>query len=154
MAPRLQPHQLTAVAQGQPVPAPVRRRNLESEMQRALIKWWSIACLDFHVPECLLFSVPNGGGGGEKRGYWLKLEGCRKGAPDLFLAVFRCTSHHTDGSPDRCAFGLFLELKTPTGILSLDQQLFHEALRFQGYRVEVVRTLEECKSIITDYLTK
>ncbi len=124
---------------------PAKRRNLESEMQRALVKWWGANCQHFGVAECLLFSIPNGGGGGEKRGHWLKMEGCRKGAPDLVLAT---------NSYDMSLSALFMELKTPTGRVLPEQAAFHAALRSQGYRVEIVRTLEEGINIITTYLTK
>lgn len=150
---RLQNHQLRALAAGQPCPAPkAARKNLESECQRALIRWWKVECKRFGIPECLLFSIPNGGGGGAKRGHWLKLEGQRKGAPDLCLAVPKLYDAKAETTDIEFA-GLFLELKTPTGVLSLDQQLFHEALKSQGYRVEVVRSLEECQKVITEYLT-
>lgn len=126
-------------------------------MQRALIKWWAGACGGFGVPECLLFSVPNGGGGGARRGHWLQLEGCRRGAPDLMLA---CRGQ-SRGLDQMIAMdlvfeypALFLELKTPTGILSLDQQTFHGILRASGYQVEVCRSLEEAQKVITEYLTK
>lgn len=142
------------------VPAPPRRRrNEESEMQRALIRWWTLNCRHFGVPEILLFSIPNGGGGGEKRGHWLKLEGARKGAPDLFLAAPQKDRNqgrsdnecHEEWLPD--FHGLFIELKTARGQVSPEQEVFHELLTAQGYRVVVCRSLPECIDTITAYLT-
>lgn len=135
-----------------------RRRNPESECQRALIRWWRTACREFGVPEILLFSIPNGGGGGEKRGVWLKLEGLRKGAPDLMLArasFERLTPK--SGEPyfltgTRRLHALFIELKTPTGRLSPEQEIYHEHLRTAGYAIVVARSLDECKKAIREYL--
>ena len=136
-----------------------RRKNIESEMQRALIKWWQMACRGFGVPEILLFSIPNGGGGGEKRGHWLKLEGCRKGVPDLMLAVPQ-TDRNQGRTDDEChaewlpdIHGLFLELKTTTGRLSPEQEVYHQRLSEAGYKVVVCRSLDECKKVITEYLS-
>ena len=138
----LQSHQLVAARLGQPIPPPKRRKNLESEMQRALIKWWGVECKKFGVPECLLFSIPNGGNWDAKRGSIMKLEGQRKGAPDLMLAV---NMGHSGGA-------LFIELKTSVGALSVDQSLFHVHLTNYGYRTAVCRSLEEAQKVITEYL--
>ncbi len=144
----LQPHQLRALTAGQPLPPPIRRprKNEESVMQRALIKWWGVNCCLFGVPECLLFSIPNGGNGSAKRGSIMKAEGQRKGAPDLMLSVPRLVGEHWEN-------GLFLELKTPSGHVSPEQEAFHDHLSNRGYKVVVCRSLEECINEITTYLT-
>ena len=113
-------------------------------MQRALIKWWAVECKKFGVPECLLFSIPNGGNWDAKRGSIMKLEGQRKGAPDLMLAT-----------PSIRGWGvcLFIELKTPDGVVSMEQRLFHLHLINYGYAVHVCRSLEEAQKVITEYLT-
>jgi uncharacterized protein YcgL (UPF0745 family) len=49
--------------------------------------------------------------------------------------------------------GLFLELKTRKGTVSPEQEVFHQRLTEQGYRVRVCRTLVECINEITAYLT-
>lgn len=136
-----------------------RRRNDESQMQRALVKWWAMACRGFGVPELCLFSVPNGGNMDARRGSIMKAEGQRKGCPDLFLAVPQTDRNqgrsdnecHAEWLPD--LHGLFLELKTKTGRLSPEQEVYHEILRKQEYAVHVCRTLEECIKTITEYLT-
>lgn len=145
---------LTAKGLGAKLPAPKpRRRNLESEMQRALIIWWHRNCAKFGAPECLLFSIPNGFNADPKRGSVLKLEGLRKGAPDLFLAkpVARPVGEHDDW---RTTSGLFLELKAPHGHVSAEQEAFHELLRRQSYKCEVVWSLPDAINAITNYLTK
>lgn len=160
---RLQPHQLKAYtaheASGKPaeefvMPAPLprkRRSREESIMQCALLEWWQLNCRHFGVPEILLFSIPNGGGrSGPKVGAILKAEGLRKGAPDLMLAVPRADPRMGWAGYN----ALFLELKRREGVVSPEQEVFHELLRKQGYRVEVVRTLNQCIDIVTTYLTK
>jgi len=128
---------------------PVFKRNEESEMQRALIRWWDTeGHHQFNLPKNLLFSIPNGNNGDAKRGSIMKAEGQRKGAPDLMLAKpkYRVESWKWD-------HGLFLELKTATGRLMPEQEEFHFTLRNAGYRVEVVRSLAEAQKIITEYLS-
>ena len=115
-------------------------------MQRALIRWWSGACAGFGVPECLLFSIPNGGNWDAKRGSIMKLEGKRAGAPDLCLAVGRDLTHGGK-------YALYIELKTPTGAVSPEQFEFHKFIRAQGYRTAVCRSLEEAQKVITEYLS-
>lgn len=116
-------------------------------MQRALLKWWAENCRHFGVPEILLASCPNGGGrSGPRVGAILKAEGLRAGFPDLGLYVPRKVFSGWDHS-------LFLELKRPSGIVSPEQEVFHQRLREQGYKVEVCRSLTECINTITAYLT-
>ncbi len=178
MSSRLQPHQLAAYKAAQDrhedmtkfvMPPPIRRprNNEESVMQRALIKWWQANCRHFNVPELCLLSIPNGGNGDARRGSIMKAEGQRKGAPDLFLSVRgkkysknpNLPAGSTAESIDRMKsemvvfYGLFLELKTPSGRLSPEQEVYHEILARQGYRVAVCRTLAECIDTITTYLT-
>lgn len=143
---------------GAVLPAPKRRSQEESLMQRALIRWWKDNCHLFGVPECLLFSIPNGGHRFAVTASIMKAEGARKGAPDLVLAVSRPVflQAHEVLSPFRefkIAHGLFLELKTRTGIVSAEQTAFHEALRSQGYKVEICRELQDAINQIISYLT-
>ena len=159
---RLQSHQLAAltahdrlVAAGHAsaadfvMPPPLakkKRSREESIMQCALLKWWAANHAKFGVHEWLLFAIPNGMRKGAITGAILKREGVRKGVPDLFLAVV---------GPDlrASAMGLFLELKTPTGIVSPEQKEYHAILADQGYKVVVCRTLADGINQITLYLT-
>ncbi len=133
---------------GASLPAPKRRSQEESLMQRALIRWWKENCALFGVPECLLFSIPNGGHRFAVTASIMKAEGARAGAPDLVLAV----GLHKPGPV--IWHGLFLELKRAGGIVSPEQRGFHEALRAQGYKAEVVTSLADAINVITTYLTK
>jgi hypothetical protein len=142
------------------VPPPRKvRNNDESVMQRQLIRWWRSYCPSFGVPEFLLMSIPNGFNGDARRGSVMKAEGLRRGAPDLFLSVPQ-KDRNQGRSDNECyadwlsdLHGLFLELKTPTGRLSPEQEVFHQRLTEQGYKVVVVRSLEEGIREITDYLS-
>lgn len=155
--PRYQKHQLEALRLGQPLPPPIPRKKMsqeESLMQRALIRWWTANCRHFGVPELALFSVPNGGARSQVTGKILKLEGARRGVPDLFLAAYRSwRPSKTECTEARDYYGLFLELKRPQGIVSPEQEVYHEILTKQGYKVVVCRNLQECINQITTYLT-
>lgn len=140
---------------GAALPAPKKRSQEESLMQRALMRWWKENCAKFGVHEWCLFSIPNGGGrSGPVTGSILKAEGLRKGAPDLMLSVGRLRNRTVDGvvMPDSY-YGLFLELKRPRGIVSPEQQEFHEILTAHGYKVIVCRSLQDAINQITSYLT-
>lgn len=166
---RLQKHQLAAlsahdrlVAAGHasatdfvmPPPLPRKKRSREeSIMQCALLKWWAANHKHFGVHEWLLFAIPNGMRKGAITGAILKREGVRRGVPDLMLAVARSAVIQLRPH-ERTAYrhGLFLELKTPTGIVTPEQQEFHRLLADQGYKVCVVRSLIEGINAITTYL--
>lgn len=109
-------------------------------MQRHCIKWWQVTCRSLGVPEILLFSIPNGGQRGPAAAAIFKAEGLRTGAPDLFLAVPRGGWH-----------GLFLELKRREGVVSPQQEVFHELLSKQAYKVVVCRTANSVIDEITHY---
>lgn len=147
-----------------PAPEPKKKRSQEeSAMQRALVAWWHMNCRVFGVPEILLFSIPNGGWRPNPiTGSILKAEGLRRGAPDLFLAVAqywrakdgRVSLPELDTNMiQRRYYGLFLELKRREGVVSPEQEVFHELLQKQGYKVVVCRTLADCINQITTYLT-
>lgn len=137
---------------GAALPPPVprkKRKNEESVMQRALVKWFDHNAAKLGVHPLCLMSIPNGGNGDARRGSIMKAEGQRKGAPDMFLAArVRMPLVHT-----ALTGGLFLELKTPKGTLSPEQEVYHEILRNQGYRVVVIRSLFDGINEITSYLT-
>lgn len=138
---------------------PRKRSREESQMQIALMKWWHMQHRAFGVPEILLLSIPNGGARTAITGAILKAEGARKGAPDLLLAVAKqryvgLSAHEPEQPGITWCHGLFLELKRRDGVLSKEQEIFHELLRRQGYKVCVVWSLQEAINEITSYLTK
>ena len=119
----------------------------ERASQRALIEWWFKAHHAYGLPKFALFAVPNGQilRGDEKaraiQMTSMKLEGFRNGVPDLMLAVPK--GHYS---------GLFIELKTRTGIVSAEQKAFIEYLNLACYKAEVCRSTELAIEAITTYL--
>lgn len=123
-------------------------------MQMAVVSWWSGACAGFGVPEILLWHTPNGSvyaGTKEDReriGAMMKRQGVRDGVPDIFVAVpmLQLIS--------KGAAGLFVEMKTPEGVLSKAQKIMLPELERQGFRTAVCRTVEEAQRVIREYLTQ
>lgn len=114
----------------------------ESQIQSAVIRWWSIAHADFGIKEKMLLAIPNGGLRDPKIGAQMKREGLRVGASDLFLAVKRCG----------CA-GLWIEMKKPDGVLSPAQIEFQADVTFQGYAAYACYNYEDAVKLITSYLS-
>ena len=73
--------------------------------------------------------------------------------PDLFLAVTIFTETSNWPWVFRPIPGLFIELKRlKGGTVSPEQKAMHQALREQGYRVEVCRGSEAAIKCISEYL--
>lgn len=111
-----------------------RRRHPEHDLQRAVVQLAEAYRLrPVHVP--------NGrdAGGPHKGAIWKAL-GVRSGIPDLLF--FRAT----------CAgdVGLALELKIGKARPTASQIEWHDRLREQGWRVEVVRSIDAARAIIEE----
>lgn len=152
---------------GAQLPAPKKRKNEEFTMQCALISWWADYCRVVKVPEFLLWHTPNSavyGGSKEQRekmGAMLKRLGQRSGVPDLALMVPRCKPYSIQIPCVSNSFktqwpsyyhGLFIELKSPKGIVSPEQIAMLAELQKQGYQTAICRTLEDAQNVIKDYL--
>lgn len=150
-----------------PVHKPRKKRSSpEWQLQFQLFKWWRSYCRTACLEPCLLFAVPNGAalsGGNEqwqkdergRKGSMLKMTGLTAGVADCLLCVPVFRPSHGEGTrhvPPKFDHGLFVELKSPVGIVSDDQRVFAAAVVTQGYKHCVVRTLEEAVKAITDYL--
>lgn len=88
-----------------------------------------------------VFHIPNESVGGPG---WLvrnRQMGVRSGVPDLFYPVPRKGYH-----------GLFIEMKTKTGRLSIAQKRWLNALNEMGYLAVVAHGWKEARCQITDYL--
>ncbi len=117
-----------------------KARDEEHEHQVALIAWREV--LREVYPEVgLLFAIPNGGLRRPRTAGRLKAEGAQDGVPDLLLPVARA-GH----------YGLFIEMKSPTGRLSMRQRWWAETLTAAGHRVEVARGWPAACALIVDYL--
>lgn len=151
------------------LPAPKMRKARSSpewQIQFQLFKWWKGYCRTIGLPECLLFAIPNGaalsGGNAEwqkkergRKGAMLKMTGLTAGVADCFLAHAKVRKD-CDFMPHLnrpvSSYGLFIELKSPTGIVSDDQRTFRAAVVAQGYQHCVATSAEAAIQVITDYL--
>ena len=90
----------------------------------------------------LMHHIPNGGGRSPGEAKRLKAQGVRAGVPDICLPVSRRGYH-----------GLYIELKRREGgRVSPEQNMMIDALREQGYRVEVCRGWEAARDVIAGYM--
>lgn len=133
-----------------------KRKNEEFTLQCALISWWSTYCKEVGVPEFLLWHTPNSAvyGGSkaqrEKMGAMLKRLGQRSGVADLALMAPRYRG--TSWNDEVWDHGLFIELKSPKGVVSDEQTAILKELERRGYKTAVCRTLEDAQQVITNYL--
>ena len=72
-----------------------------------------------------------------------KAEGYEKGVPDIFFFQAMEPYH-----------GLAIEMKTAIGEVAEHQVAWHDALREEGWRVEVCRSVEEAKNVYLSYTGK
>ena len=112
----------------------------EHEDQVALFSWAALAANQ--RPElALLFAIPNGGHRHKAVAARMKAEGVKAGVPDICLPVARRGYH-----------GMFIELKTRRGRLTMEQTKWLSALIDEGYWANTCRGFEEAKHAIEEYL--
>ena len=115
--------------------------NEESQMQKAVVKWWRMNAQKFAENPRALIAIPNGGLRDVITAARMKEEGAIRGAPDLFLFVANNHYH-----------GLGIEMKTAVGVVSKDQVAVHRMLAANNYKVIVCHSYESAKDAITSYL--
>ena len=76
-----------------------------------------------------------------RQGHENRLMGYQKGWPDLFFALAK-----------RGYNGLFIELKTEKGKISIEQEKIISALLDLGYKAVICRSSEEAIAEIRDYI--
>ena len=112
----------------------------EAQEQRFLFQWAGLA--EQQYPELkLLHHIPNGGKRDVRTAANLKKEGVKAGVPDMCLPVARGQYH-----------GLYIELKVGKNKPSIKQKEWIEALKEQGYKVEVCYGWIEAREVIESYL--
>lgn len=94
-----------------------------------------------HPELALLFAVPNGGERRPLVAAKLRMEGVRRGVPDLLLPVRR--GEHA---------GLAIEMKAMDGRASPEQREWLDLLRWQGWRAEVCHGWQSAWLVLRDYL--
>lgn len=119
--------------------------TIEHDIQAACVRWFR---LQYPHRALNLFAVPNGAARSRWEAGIKKAEGMTAGVADMLLLV-----------PSPQYHGLALEFKRPktaTGdktYQSPEQKAWQQAVEAQGYRYEVVRSFDEFKTLIDEYLT-
>lgn len=108
----------------------------ESELQRACMKWMRL-----QYPKLMMFSVPNGGYRNRREAAIMVSEGIRTGVSDLIL-LKACGGYH----------GLCVEMKYGKGMQTVSQMEFERIVTEEGYLYRVVRTFEEFRELIDNYV--
>lgn len=116
-------------------------RQEEHRIQCAIVKWFYYAYPAYRGG--CLFAVPNGGHRNIQTARSLKAEGVTSGVSDLLLLV-----------PKREYHGLCVEVKTPAGRQSDNQKNWQRIIEAQGYRYEIVRSLDEFAELVRWYLNE
>ncbi|BFI58241.1 hypothetical protein KD4_21860 [Yersinia pseudotuberculosis] len=123
----------------------VRKVNHQEEMeeQAALIEWADKTVIDGICIGDYLIHIPNEGKRGPKAARDAKRLGLRKGVPDLFLAL-----------PRGGYAGLWIEMKSERGKVSVEQNQWITKLCDVGYQVEICFCYDSAKEIIESYFIK
>lgn len=114
-------------------------RHIESEIQKACVTWFRLQHYSLRLN---LFAVGNGGARSRTEAAIMNGEGVTAGVADLLLLVPNATHH-----------GLAIEMKTAKGRQQPSQKEWQQAAEAQGYRYEVVRSFDEFKNLINEYLS-
>lgn len=88
-----------------------------------------------------IFAIANGGKRSKATAVRLLEEGLKAGVWDLMVPLAR-GGHH----------GLWIEMKSATGALSVEQKRWGARMRLAGYRTEVCRSCDEAWSVLENYL--
>lgn len=116
--------------------------KIEERDQVAFVGWFRLQYPGYYD---LLTLASFGENVGARRMARLKQMGLRPGYPDLVL-------YHPKWIGEKLIPALFIEMKTKTGRLSVDQIQVHHILKSENYQVEVARSWEEAKDIIVNYI--
>lgn len=113
----------------------------ESQEQQTLFQWAGM--MTGKYPELkLCHHIPNGGSRNAIEAHNLRLQGVKPGVPDICLPVARGRYH-----------GLYIELKRQQrSRLSVEQKIWLNDLRDQGYMAVVCYGWEDAKNVIERYL--
>ena len=122
------------------VPGKTRKRqgHAEDDLQMQCVRWFR---LQFPQLARLLHHSPNGGRRDAREGARFKQMGTQAGFPDLILLVAAKGYH-----------ALFIELKSATGRQEASQKEYQALVEAQGYRYVIVRTLDQFRAAVNEYL--
>ena len=116
-------------------------RQEEHRIQCAIVKWFYYAYPQYRGG--CMFAVPNGGHRNIQTARLLKAEGVTSGVSDLLLLV-----------PKRDYHGLCIEVKTPIGRQSDNQKAWQHTIEAQGFKYEIVRSLDDFAELLRWYLNE
>lgn len=89
------------------------------------------------------YHIPNGGYRNQAEGAKLKRMGVKAGIPDICIPI-----------PIKPYHGLYLEIKRKRNYkISSHQKYIHPKLKSLGYRMEIVKSLEEAITIVREYFS-
>ncbi len=118
----------------------VKRKSPEEDLQRACIEWRNLHCVKYPLLK-YMFHVPNGGKRPKGEAGKLKALGTKPGVPDLMLPI-------RNGN----WAGLALELKSPIGVTTAEQDEWLAMLKESGYLVAIIKTLDDFIAYTKIYL--
>jgi len=99
-------------------------------------------CDYMQLKQVVYFAIPNDGNRSPAMAAKAAATGLQKGMPDLMIPIMR-----------KGFGGLFIELKRERGgVVSEWQKYWIEMLRYQGYKAEVCRGLDEAIKVLESYL--
>ena len=115
-------------------------KNEEDIIQAECVKWYTNNyCLDFHEPQGVIFSVPNGGERNKVEAMKLKATGLLAGVSDLIVIL-----------PTKEI--LFIEMKKHDGRQDTEQIKFQNKIEKLGYKYLLIRSLKQFQDEITSSL--
>lgn len=130
-----------AITETPPRPAQRKRGSPESKIQASCVTWMHNTYPEYRG---LYFCVPNENSRGDSNsatGAIRRSMGVVKGVSDTLMLIPRGRWH-----------GLCIEYKREDGYQSQVQKDWQSKVEAQGFRYEVVRSLEEFKRLIVEYL--
>lgn len=135
----------------------IMKNNKESRLQQDCVYWFRVEYPHF----AMLLTHPINEGSDHtsqdrRRQAIHKAEGTVPGVPDLLLFLPAMYVEKESNSPSTIAgntyYGLGIEMKTPTGRQSQEQKDFQKMFEAAGYKYIIVRTLDDFKEVINDYI--
>ena len=118
-------------------------RHNEEKLQEVCVKWWNLTFNSQPKMRVLLHHSPNGGFRNPREAARFKRMGTRPGFPDLVLSM---------KSKDEKYIGLDIEFKFDKGRQTEYQKLYQQAIEEQGHKYVVVRSFDQFKEVIKEYI--
>ena len=119
-------------------------------MQRALFRWITLATP--RIPQlALAFHPANGGYRNPREAARLKGMGVRPGVPDVMIPYPAWHEYPERPADATQYYGIAIELKSATGRVTGEQEIWMQRLKEAGWFVRVCRSFDEARQVIADY---